>query len=350
MKSLVVNYRVFNDKICDKDIILLTDLHGFHFKKNKDIIDNINNEKSDIIIISGDVLHSSKYIGDSRSKKELEYFFSAISEESPVFIGLGNHDLFGSNEDAKIGYKSLEKARNGKVFPLFNESVVHDGIRITEFHSKHDTYAPAVQENGLGVLGFDEDFNDSNIVIPYNDQLYNILICHNPKHFEQARCISKHLSFDINQEQFTRLLALSKKMSSFDLCLSGHLHNGYIPLSLTTKNPSKYMDKGYWEMPIEKDINGSVKYIRPWIFKNTDLCRGTVFIGETEHRIIELCDGSYYYIYNSSKDPVKISEEQAIDIKKMYNLTPIVISGGVNKYFNLPIDNAEITKIKLLKK
>ena len=282
--------------------------------------------------------------------KRFEYFLSAISEESPVFIGLGNHDILNFNLNNYYGYKELEKIRSGKIFSLDNESIEYQDMRITEFHPRHEAFSPSIQKNGKGLLLFNNDFEESGIEIPDNDKLYNIMICHNPKLFDQARSISRHLDIDINQEQFTNLMNISKKMSKFDLCLSGHLHNGYIPLSLTMKNPAKYMDKGYWEMPVERDIYGTINHINPYFFKKTDMCRGTIFVGGTQQRIIELSDGSYYYIEKNGKEPIKITEDKALEIQNKLKMTPIVISGGVNKYFNLPIDSSEITKVKLLKK
>lgn len=350
MKNLVVNYRIINDKICDKNILLLSDLHDYKFNRNSSLIDDIKKEDSDLIVISGDILNTSKKMRYINYKKELKYFLSAISEKSPVFLGIGNHDLLFSENEKIDNYKDLENSRNGKVFALNNESINYQDMRITEFHPDHDAFSPSFQKNGIGLLLFKNDYEKSGIKIPQNDKLFNILICHNPKFFEQALSIGNHLDFDLDEEDFANLISFSSEMSKYDLCLSGHLHNGYIPLSLTMKNPSKYMDNGYWEMPIERDINRNIKFVRPWVFEKTNLCRGTIFVSNAKQRIIELSDGSYYYKDNLGNAPVQITEEELLNINSRQKLTPIVISGGVNKYFNLPIDNAEITKVKLLKK
>ena len=350
MKSIVVNYRVLNDKIGNKNILLLADLHDYPGKRKTSLIEDINNEEADAIVIAGDIKQAKKYIIGSDSQKHLKYFLSGISEDKPVFLAKGNHDLFGANEETEKGYKDLENARPGMVFPLDNESYEFDGIRLTEFHPEHEAFAPSCQESGRALLKFNKDFIASGLVIP-NDKLYNILICHNPKIFAQARSVTEQVKLDFTQYELAQLIELSESLMSVDVCFSAHLHNGYIPVSKTIENPEKYMDKGYWEMPIEYDKNGNVTKIRPTVFKKTDMCRGTIFVGSVGFRIIELCDGSYYIQQEGHEnDPLRISEEKAMIMIKQHRMTPIVISGGVNKFFNLPIDKAEITKVKLLKK
>ncbi len=350
MKSMVVNYKVFTDKISDKTILVLCDLHDYPGKRKTFLVDEILDCNPDIILIPGDIIKSQKYLDDSISKRRLMDFLKNISETSPVFLGLGNHDLYGATKETIEGYKSLEKANEGKVFPLSNESKVIDGIRITEFHPRHDAFSPAVQESGKGLLDFVGDYTKSGIYIPNDDRLFNILLCHNPKLFAQARSTGEHLKLELSNELFSALYNFTKEMEKYDLVASGHLHNGYMLLSKTIKNPEEYMDKGYWEMPMEKDINGNVSKIRPWVFKKTDMCRGTIFVGGTAERIIELCNGNYYLQKRSSDEPIQISEEEALNRIKILNMTPVVISGGVNKFFNLPIDHSEITQVRVLKR
>lgn len=348
MKNLTINYKVFNDKINDKSIILLSDLHDY--SKISELSDDIINNSPDLVVIAGDILQSKKYIYKSSSFKNLKYFLEKISEYSPVILGLGNHDLYNSSKESLLGYKELENARNGMIFPLNNESIILDNIKITEFHPSHKAFSPSLQENGNALIEFCNDYNNSNLEVSKIDKLFNILICHNPKIFSQAYSIGEQLNLDLQPKECNNLSETSNKLGNYDLVLSGHLHNGYINTSKIIKNPAKYMDKGYWEMPIEKNSDGKITNIRPWIFKKTDMCRGTIYVAQTENKIIELCDGTYYYKKNSFTDPFEVNEKYALDIINTHKMIPIVISGGVNKYFNLPIDNPEITQVKVLKK
>ena len=45
MKNIVINYKIFRDKINDKNILLLADLHDYPGKRKSSLIDDINNKK-----------------------------------------------------------------------------------------------------------------------------------------------------------------------------------------------------------------------------------------------------------------------------------------------------------------
>lgn len=350
MKNIIVNYKVYNDKISDKNIVLLSDLHNYNFKNSKDFIDKIKIINPDLIAIAGDICRPKNIVKGSNSQREIKDFLKQISETSPVVLGLGNHDLFESTTESEDGYKDLENANPGKVFPLSNESIEFDDIRVSEFHPDHDAFSPSIQENGSALIKFEEQFSNCNLDCDINDKKYNIMLCHNPKIFSQARCVGEQLYLQVSSEQTQRLIDLSKKVKQYNLVLSGHLHNGYIPLSKTIKNPERYMDEGYWEMGVERDIDNNILKIRPWILKKTNMCRGTIFVGDTETKIIELCDGKYYFKRKSYSNYIELSEKKALDYYLEHNMTPIVVSGGVNKYFGLPVDSSEITQVKILKK
>ena len=351
MKNIVVNYKVFSDKISDKKILLLSDLHNYPGGRKSTLASDIKNVNADAIVIAGDIQKADRFKEGTESQKNLVRFLSEISEDAPVILGLGNHDLYKADGNLERDYKELEKARCGMVYPLSNESVVLDGIRFTEFHPEHDTFSPAIQDSGRALLESERAYSKSDISIPENDTLLNFLVSHNHVPIAQARMVTQFMKFDFTQEEFIRIMEFCREISKYDIVGSGHKHNGYIPLSWTLKNPEKYMDNGYWEMGLEKNTNRKTTKIRPWIFKKTDLCRGTHYIGDSSVKIIELCDGSFYLVDTAKDtDPLLINEEEAYKLIKRHNMLPIVISGGVNKYFGLPIDKSEMTAINLVKK
>lgn len=349
MKNLVVNYKVFNDKV-NKKIVTLADLHDYPGARKTTIAQDIDKLSPDFVIMAGDTLHGGKFAIDNISYQNLKKFLSELSEICPVIMGIGNHDLFGKTIEFDKAYRELEKARPGRVFPLNNESVISSDVRIVEFHPRHSAFAPASQESGYALTQYIEDLEKYGITPTENSKLFNILISHNPKIFAQARSLAEQRKLDLTQEQMETLRLISQIMKRFDLGVSGHLHNGYRKLKTTIKNPEKYMDYGYWEMPMEKDINGRVKFIRPWVFKKTDMCRGTIYVGDGEERILLLANGEYYYKRTKDSKPVLLGMNAALSIIKEKEMTPITISGGVNKFFNIPIDKSEITQIKVLKK
>ena len=62
MKNLVVNYNLFSNKIDNKNILLLSDLHDCSIIKSIQLIEDIKKEETDLIVISGDTMRSIKYI------------------------------------------------------------------------------------------------------------------------------------------------------------------------------------------------------------------------------------------------------------------------------------------------
>lgn len=345
MKNLVVNYDIINDTI-DGTIILLSDLHDYPGKRKTSLAEEVKCLNPDAIVVAGDILMGNKYSKDNPSQKNLKRFLSELSEGCPVILGLGNHDLISLDEE---GYKDLESARPGSVIALSNDGVVSSKYRIVEFHPRHSAFSPSTQESGNALLEFAEDFEKKGKKLP-DDGLFNIMIAHNPKIIAQARSVQDQIMLGMNEKQLERLRKVSEEMKKYDLILSGHLHNGYRRVTTTTKDPKKYMDRGIWEMPQEKDIDGNTKLIRPWIFKKTDMCRGVIYVACTSERILILSDGSYHYQKGRELEYVEITEKQALEMINRRHMTPIVISGGVNKFFNLPIDKPEITRVKLLKR
>lgn len=342
MKNLVVNYDLLNEKI-DKKIILLADYHDFSKEKSMLLADDVLKEEADLIILAGDIMQGPKY----RSKKDLadlRELLSKLSEGCPVVLEKGNHDLVGYDEESRKGYLSLSSARRGMVYPLDNDAVTIDGVRVIGVCPTRKAFAPSIQESGRALLQFKDDWTSSSIEREIDPDLYNLLICHNPKIFAQARIVEEQKKLQITSEQRDELRRLSKTLGKIDLVTSGHLHNGYIPLEKTLQDPEKYMDIGIWEMPMEKNIRDRITMLRPWVLKKTDMCRGVIYVGEDEGRIIELANGKYYFKYTKDSDPILLTSPN------LEGLTPIAISGGVNKYFNLPVDAAEITSLNLKKK
>lgn len=349
MKNIVVNYNIFTNKINDKKILVLSDIHDYPWKRNNKFVDDIVNAESDLILIPGDLMISKKYSKGSLSLFYLKDFLRIISEKSPVFLGMGSYELDGATIGTIQGYRDLEKSREGRVFSLYNESIEMDDLRITEFHPRHSAFSNSIQKSGKALLDFYNDYEDIGFDSVKDDKKYNILLCHNPKLFAQARSIGEQLKLDLYKEDFDRMVNFSNKMANYDLVVSGHMHNGYIPVSKTVENPEKYLDNGYCNVPIEKDINGEINFIRPWLFKKTDMCRGTIYIGGTDLRIIHLCNGKYY-IKDKINNPIsEITKEKALQTIETFKMVPIVISGGVNKYY-LPFDSTEVTQVKILKK
>ncbi len=347
MENLVVNYTLLNEKV-NKNIVLISDLHDYPGKRKTNLPQNISLLNPDMILVAGDILSGNKYSFGNKSFEYLKRFLSEISEISPVVLSLGNHDLFGCSSEFESSYKSLEKVGSGMVFPLFNDSVILGDTRITEFHPRHSAFAPSSQDSGHALVEFLEDAKNGLMIPKENDSLYNILLSHNPKVIRQALSIAYQSELKLTDSQRIELELLAHFLKRFDMVGSGHLHNGYVKSNMILNNPSKYLDYGYWEMTKEKNIEGNTTFFRPWIYKKTDMCRGTIFIGDGKERIIQLLDGLFYKVIDDSSE--EIDSEKAWALIQGKNMTPIVVSGGINKFFNIPVDKSEITQVKVLRK
>jgi predicted MPP superfamily phosphohydrolase len=346
MKNLIVNYDIFAS--LDRKILVLADFHDLSEDKTQSLIPTIMEENADLIVLAGDIIQGPKY-RNKKSLQKLKYFLSQISENNtPVVLEKGNHDLVGYNEESRKGYLSLEDARPGMVFPLDNSSVTIDGMRVMGFCPTRPAFSPSLQESGAALRYFARDWLKSGLAESIDPNLYNILVSHNPKTFAQAISVGQHRKLQLSPDLFEDLEIISDQLTKINLGLAGHLHNGYLTLEEFLRDPDKYMDLGIWEMPMEKDSHERITMIRPWVMKKTDLCRGTVYVGKEESRYIQLPNGNIYYQQRPYATPTKVIEGTA-DSVELAGRVPMVISGGVNKFFNLPVDAAEITRVNVKK-
>ena len=350
MKNICINYEIFNSKV-NKNIVSISDLHDYPGKRKNTLVDDIQVLNPDFVLIAGDIIASHKYVVDGESYKNLERFLSELSELCPVILGLGNHDLYKAELGMISTYRDLSKVRPGRVFALSNEAARYDDVRIIEFHPRHSSFAPSIQDSGRALLEFAEDYERYGMTPDENDSVFNILLCHNQKVIAQAFSPNFYRKLDISQEQLQLIENLSKNLKCFDMSNGGHLHNGYVFIDSVLSNPADHLDYGYWEMSKEKDINGNIKSIRPWVYKKTDMCRGTIYLGDDGKKLIQMPNGGYYYRNCEEGDYIPVDDDSAlIIIENEIKNPPMIIDGGVNKFFNFPIDKSEITNIKVLKR
>ena len=346
-KTAVIRYKVVTDK-ANRKIVIISDFHDYPGGRKTDLAERVKELKPDLILVAGDLIQGTKY-RNPVTLNQIKHFLAELSEDCPVVICRGNHDLIKYDENADKAYRSLESARPGRVFPLENEMVSDKDIRVVEFTPGRKSFAPSGQESGFALRDFVESWEKSGIKFQADDK-FSILLTHNPKIVAQALSTHEQRRLGFRGEMLGRLREMSNTFNQFDMAACGHIHSGYRRADTVSADPDKYMDKGYWEMPAEVDINGKMTFFRPWIYKGTDFCRGTNYVGKGGERIIQLENGHYYYYAAKDAEPTPIDEEIALRVVETRHLKPIVISGGVNKFFGLPIDKSEITEVKILKK
>jgi len=183
----------------ERKILMLSDLHNRTYGKgNARLLKAITDEKPDLILIAGDML-----VGKSGASFNVAAsFVSELPKICPVYYGNGNHEQRMKERqwkygDAYVRYKNMltEKGvqfiENDKVDIWWDQAPVE--IRAIEIPYKY--YKKKNRMNCHEV---------SECIGEVDSDKYQILIAHNPGHFEAYR------------------------QWGADLILSGHLHGGMI--------------------------------------------------------------------------------------------------------------------------
>ena len=345
MKSLRINYDLFSR--LPVKITLISDLHDYPWNKNSSFLDELKSEETDVFILDGDLIQGTKY-KEGQPLKELKYAVDSLSESAPVFLKKGNHDLIGYTSESEKWFKSLEEGRSGRVFAAHNESVIiptngDTNLQIVDFTPSRAAFAPSGQDSGLAIKQAANDFLATDLPreLSTDKNTIKVVTLHNPKFWTTGMSLSKLEQLGVLTDE---TFEFAQWLYQFDMATAGHLHNGYILQELIKKNPGKYLDYGYWEMFLELDSKGNVKFVRPWVYKKTDSCRGAIYVGDGNEKVIQVSDGSFYHVVDNNPAEI-LNNEAALKIINEKGLKPVFISGGVNKFFSLPIDEPEITTI-----
>ena len=326
----------------ERKVVLIADMHGYHNQRKKAdaLAEAIKQANPHHIVIAGD--HMNAATGRWTNPEVLgnfQRFVSNVSEGAPVVLSQGNHDINAGGEKQKEINKSfldLEKLRPGSIFPLINDRVTIDGFEIIGYTPDHDVISDTYSQlNGVPRDKFVEEYN-KNGVGPENPEK-NII--------EFAGHSPYLIAHSASGVELGKLVPV-------DVFLTGHLHNGYRLSHRVRRNPEKYMDRGYVERVFQKDVNGNIdKSTFSFVFGDTDLCRGVVYVdNSSQQKIMQLRNGEFYLNVSDEKNKEKwivisseLARKQIIDEK----LHALVITGGVKKFSPLPrpTDEPEITEI-----
>jgi hypothetical protein len=128
----------------------------------------------------------------------------------------------------------------------------------------------------------------------------------------------------------------------FDVRMAAHIHNGYLPFSISTKT-EKVLDQDwahYLFLGLPK-------------LKSRNFARGVAY-GNTNFYVLCTQTNDYYLVmYDQEKkdnEYFKITMSVAIEFIKKYNLTPSVITGGINRYVGVPFEGSEVTEFSIKKR
>ena len=210
-----MNQEIFYTKkdIKDIKIALLSDIH-YHVKFNNKIFDKIlkqvKNSNVDYITIVGDLLDSS----DIKEFTNLKLFLKELASIAPTIVVLGNHEekagyihnwYYYQNEDFINMLKSINN-----LYLLDDSTYEDNNITFYGFNLSFKHYC----EDNESYESFCEEMK--KIKPSLNNNRYNITLIHSPMN------IYDYLDKNPNNE-----------LNKSDLILSGHMHNGCLPLLIS---------------------------------------------------------------------------------------------------------------------
>lgn len=327
MKIFNVNYEVFAKKECNSKFVIIGDLHGWIDNKHiHNVVKNINDQNPDIIMVAGDILSkSNKWLEDSTIKSIRSLLRSLSETGADVVTTLGNHDNRLFNDNMIKNYLSLGDIE--RVHPLYNSSVDlnkhNENIHISGLATSYlDSFT--YETNKLAAKN-EIDPRPQRIIqtleplLNLNKNQINILLAHDPRQL--------------------RIPEVDEVTQDFDVRIAAHIHNGYLPFSKTTTD-KKFLDQD-WQHYL---LFGMTP------LKERNFARGIAYGNNNLYILCTQTDDYFLVKYNDLKQDneyIEITLEEAIGIIKENNLTPSIITGGINRYVNIPFDGSEITSFKM---
>lgn len=226
----------------NKKIALFSDIH-LHKSYSLNILDKVYNNllknKPDYICIPGDILDEGINIENKKVYEMLKKFITDISKICYVIISLGNHDIsYRKNFKTNVcinKYEFLNEIDN--VFVLNNSVLVIDNINFIGYNLPFEYFSKRPYEN------YKKYMNDLDNKINISNDNLNILLSHTPIYINN-------------------ILNSSNIMKKLNLVLSGHMHNGMMPILFEKLKTNKGIISPYKKL--------FPKYARGYFIKNID--------------------------------------------------------------------------------
>lgn len=228
------NYVVENNKVINKRIVLISDVHyGGDFKKEKLslILDRIKILKPDYIALTGDLIDNTNVLKDLIIKNEIKKFLKELTSITKVIMCIGNHDQFILKKRAfrceyefdsnREWFEEIRKIPN--LVLLDNEYYEENNIRFIGFTPSFNYYDKEDRTILLNEL--------KNKLPRVKDDCYNILLIHSPINILDNITIKE------------------TNLKNVFLILSGHTHNGMMPPildNLIKGNTGIFSPDGTW--------------------------------------------------------------------------------------------------------
>lgn len=200
----ITKYEVKNKNLPESfdkfKIVQLSDIHNDYYgEKLEDLAKKVENEKPDIIAITGDLVDAQRYNAENTLA-----FIDRIKDISPIYFVYGNHDIGieGDNYYTRI-VEELEE-RGVKFLNVKSDTIVrgNDSINIVGIQDPSTIY----NIERFARLDTSEEVNEAMIEEVLNNRInkngFTLMLAHRPEYFDIYK------NYDI------------------DLVLTGHAHGG----------------------------------------------------------------------------------------------------------------------------
>ena len=199
---------VYNDHT-NKEIIIMhtSDIH-FSEKMTKNdlskLVFAVNKIKPDYVMITGDLIDTAEIAYNYEKIKDLVAVLAEIGRVCKVLISIGNHDVL-CNRDYQF-FRKLNDLYN--IYVLDNKAYEDSNIYVAGFTLPLEYYYNINKRENIEVL-----INYLDLRIDLTKKL--------PSNKPKVALIHSPISLTNSD--------VLKKLSNYDLILSGHTHNGMVP-------------------------------------------------------------------------------------------------------------------------
>ena len=260
MGNFIKKIEIYSPKILSsKKVFILSDIHRTNKKGTTPGIVHLSMlEKElspeiddiDFMLIPGDIINDTEDLKDRTFKKTLIFELETLTQGKPTFISYGNHDQM-TRDSLNVWRESSRRKLKEALRSLPNVRVLENSeiqdfkeVSISAFSPTYSYYELERENETAYVTEFLQGMN-ANI---FNSTQYNILLTH---------ASSSLISLLRNQ--------VNPLKTNPDLVVSGHMHNGLIPLFKNAGliSPSRELFPKYAHGVVEENettviINGAV--------------------------------------------------------------------------------------------
>ena len=215
-RSFIFNPHALNDI----KIACIGDIHLSKIVGEKDItriVSVLNNEKPDYICLLGDLIDSPKGLENNKIYNDLLKLVNSCASISTTLIVLGNHDFanidYEKKEIANKYLKMWDKIKLPTNVHILNDKTYSDGkVLFGGYTQKPEVYCKTKRKRENSEAFCIDLSKKTKLYSNLEEKIPKIFITHSPESLQETKN--------------------AKLLSSYDIAITGHYHNGCVPALL----------------------------------------------------------------------------------------------------------------------